>query len=462
MPPSLIEKLKHQLLFAKKNKFLCNAGLLVGGTAFAQALMVAILPILTRLYSPEDFTVLAIYASVLGMLSSVACMRLDIAIPIPDSENEKDAVNLLLLSLIFSCLLAITTLIIICTWPSELATLSGQPKIEPFLWLLPVGVWFSGSYSALQYWATRKKNFIHITKTRFNQAICSSSIQIGLGWAGITPLGLLLGQLINSGAGAIGLAFLALKNIPKTQSKLNFKNILLTLRKYENFPKYSTLEALANSGSMQIPILIIATMAIGAEAGFLVLATRIMAAPMGLIGAAVAQVYISHAPEEMRHGKLSPFTANIIGGLFKSGAGPLMFAGIIAPTAFPLVFGADWARAGVIISWMTPCFLMQFICSPVSMILHLTHNQKSALALQITGLILRVGSLLLAISFFNSLLTEFYALSGFIFYTLYLTVIIRLGKIKFSDLMNSFRSAWIHILIWAILALIICMGLKQI
>lgn len=460
MPPSLIQKFKHQLLFAKNNKFLRNAGMLVGGTAFAQALMVAILPILTRLYSPEDFTVLAIYASVLGMLSSVACMRLDIAIPIPDKDD--DAVNLLILSLASSCLLAITILILICIWPSEIATLSGQPKIEYYLWLLPVGVWFSGSYSALQFWATRKKNFIHITKTRFSQAVSSSSIQIGLGWAGVTPLGLLLGQLINSGAGAIGLAFLALKDIPKTHSILSLKSLTTTLKKYENFPKYSTLEALANSGSMQLPILIIATMAIGPEAGFLVLATRIMAAPMGLIGAAVAQVYISQAPEEMRQGNLSPFTANIIGGLFKSGAGPLIFAGIIAPIAFPLVFGAGWARAGVIISWMTPCFLMQFICSPVSMILHLTHNQKSALLLQITGLILRVGSLLLAISFYNSLLTEFYALSGFIFYTLYFLVVIWLGKIKLSDLTNSFRSGWVHIIIWGTLAAIVYQGLKQI
>lgn len=460
MPPSIIDRFKHQLLFAKNNKFIRNAGLLVGGTAFAQALMVAILPILTRLYSPEDFTILAIYASVLGILSSIACMRLDIAIPIPD--NDDDAVNLLVLSLSSASLLALATLIIVWVWPQEISVLSGQPRIESFLWLLPLGVFFSGTYSALQFWATRKKKFIHITKTRFTQAISSSSVQIGLGWAGITPLGLLLGQLINSGAGAIGLAFLAKKDISTIHSKTTLKKITLTLKKYKNFPKYSTLEALANSGSMQLPILIIATMAAGAEAGFLVLATRIMAAPMGLIGAAVAQVYISHAPDEMRLGRLSHFTAKIIGGLFKSGAGPLIFAGIIAPTVFPLIFGSNWARAGVIISWMTPCFLMQFICSPVSMILHLTNNQKPALLLQVSGLIIRTGSLLVAVYFFNSSLTELYALSGFIFYTLYLFVVIWLGKIQLRDLAESLSSAWIHIAAWIALAIITSLILKQI
>ncbi len=460
MPPRPLEKVKQQLLIARNNKFIRNAGLLVGGTAFAQALMVAILPILTRLYSPEDFTILAIYASTLGILASVACLRLEIAIPIPD--NDEDAINLLLLSLVSASALGLATLALICIWPKEIAVLSGQPKIESYLWLLPLGVWFSGTYSALQFWATRKKKFIHITKTRFSQAISSGFVQIGFGWAGIAPLGLLLGQLINSGAGAIGLALLAIKDIPNIHSNIKPGSLLKTLKKYERFPKYSTLEALANSGSLQLPILIIATMAIGPEAGFLVLATRIMAAPMSLIGAAVAQVYISQAPEEMRNGKLSYFTANIIGGLFKSGAGPLVCAGIIAPTAFPLIFGADWARAGVIISWMTPCFLMQFICSPVSMILHLTHNQKPALALQVFGLVLRTGSLLIATLLFNSLLTEFYALSGFLFYTLYLIVVIRLGKIQLTDLGRSLRGGWLHMIFWVLFAITTNWILKQI
>ncbi|WP_223533377.1 lipopolysaccharide biosynthesis protein [Pseudomonas sp. GL-RE-20] len=458
MPRSLIIKTRQHLSLVRNNKFIRNAGLLVGGTAFAQALMIAILPILTRLYSPEDFTVLAIYVSVLGIFSSIACMRLDIAIPIPDDDDE--ATSLLVLSLISATSLAAITLILICFWPNELAALSGQPKIESYLWLLPLGIWFSGTYSALQFWATRKKKFIDITKTRFSQAISSSCVQLGFGWAGITPLGLLLGQLINSGAGAIGLAFKTINESAHLYSRIKPNHILYTLRKYDHFPKYSTLEALANSGSIQLPILIIAAIAAGPEAGFLVLATRIMAAPMGLIGGAVAQVYISQAPEEMRHERLGSFTASIIGGLFKSGAGPLIFAGIIAPTVFPLVFGADWTRTGVIISWMTPWFLMQFISSPVSMILHLTNNQKAALLLQITGLIIRVGSLLVAALFFNSSLTELYALSGFIFYTAYMGAIIWFGKIQTKDLAKALSSGWSYILIWTLLAIATNYALK--
>ena len=59
-------------------------GVLVGGTAFAQAIAVLALPLLTRLYTPDDFSVLAVYAALLGIISVVACLRLEIAIPMPN------------------------------------------------------------------------------------------------------------------------------------------------------------------------------------------------------------------------------------------------------------------------------------------------------------------------------------------------------------------------------------------
>lgn len=39
------------------NKFFKNVGVLAGGTAIAQAITIIILPILTRLYTPNDFEV---------------------------------------------------------------------------------------------------------------------------------------------------------------------------------------------------------------------------------------------------------------------------------------------------------------------------------------------------------------------------------------------------------------------
>lgn len=63
--------------------FLKTVSILAGGTAFSQLLAILVLPILTRLYTPNDFSVLAVYLAILGILTSINCLRIEIAIPLP-------------------------------------------------------------------------------------------------------------------------------------------------------------------------------------------------------------------------------------------------------------------------------------------------------------------------------------------------------------------------------------------
>ena len=60
--------------------------MLVGGTGGAQLLILLSAPFLTRLYAPEHFGLLAIYASLLAIVSVVVNLRYEIAIPLPPSK----------------------------------------------------------------------------------------------------------------------------------------------------------------------------------------------------------------------------------------------------------------------------------------------------------------------------------------------------------------------------------------
>jgi len=221
---------------------------------------------------------------------------------------------------------------------------------------------------------------------------------------------------------------------------------------YDRFPKFSTFEAFANNGGIQLPVLLIASVVVGPEVGFLMLATRVMAAPLHLVGHAVSQVYLATAAEQYHNGRLGLHTVDVIGGLCKTGVGPLIFAGITAPHLFPFIFGAEWSKAGIFVAWMTPWFIMQFLVSPVSMTLHVTNQQATALILQIFGLILRMGAVIGSALFLKNHVVETYALSGFLFYFSYLFVVTRIAGIKFSSLC---RALPLKILLsWSFLSLI--------
>ena len=66
-----------------------------GGTAVAQGLLVVASPVLTRLYTPADFGVLVVHVSLVSILVTVASLRLELALPLP--ERATDAAALLLL-----------------------------------------------------------------------------------------------------------------------------------------------------------------------------------------------------------------------------------------------------------------------------------------------------------------------------------------------------------------------------
>lgn len=206
---------------------------------------------------------------------------------------------------------------------------------------------------------------------------------------------------------------------------IKWRELLNTLSNYKRFPIYSVPEALFNTGVTHFPILLIAASHHGKiEAGFLFLALKVFALPMRLIGRSVAQVFLVDAAGHFRAGTLRKFTINTMFGLAKVGGIPLILIGIISPFAFPIVFGGEWMRAGEIVSWLTPWFVLQFISSPVSTVLHVTNRLKTAMALQAFGMIIVSGAVIYANTFAPTYLIPIYAGVGALFYLTYCLVVL--------------------------------------
>lgn len=376
--------------------FLADVLKLSFGALAGRLIALATLPILTRIYTPEDFAVLATYLAVLGTIAVAACLRMDVAVPM--AETDEDAVNLLALALVSLATVALVALILVLTIPGQLAQWLGNPAIEPHLWLVPLGIGLAGTYSAFQFWTTRARRFGHIARTRVTQSFLGAATMLSLGWWGLTPFGLLLGNAFSIGAGGIGLAAGAVRNERRLFDLVSPANMRAALRRHRRYPMFSTPEALLNIAGVQVPVLIIAAQA-GTEAGFLLLAMQLMTAPMSLLGSSISQVYVSRAPVAFRTGELAELTFSIMRRLALLGIGPLILVGVIAPIVVPYIFGPEWERSGEIIFMMVPWIVLQFIVSPVSMIMYVVGRQRAMLAMTAAGIVLRVGAVLLAMQF---------------------------------------------------------------
>lgn len=411
---------KMQRLF-QQNSFLRNVSILAGGTAFSQLLIALSLPVLTRLYTAEDFSHLAVYMALMGVFTVVACLRYNLAIPLPD--NEDDALALTVAAIFSGGLISFLIAVPVMAYPTEMARLIGKSSFVSYLWMLPFGVFLASIYAALQSWSARKKRFALIAKTQLSQAVGGTGMQLFAGSVAPTPFGLIFGHMLFGGLGVLGLLRNSLASDRELLKKVSWKGVIRSARAYKRFPLYSVPEAFFNTASVQVPVLIVAAHAVGPEAGFLMLAMRVLGIPMTLIGRSVSHVYLAEAAEKMRSGELTAFTRNTVVSLAKIGVIPLLMAGVASPYLFPLIFGASWERAGYVVSWMVPWFLVQFITTPVSSVLHVTGNLVAAMHLQFFGLIFRVGAVASVGLFMPHLMVETYAISGLVFYLVYLLAI---------------------------------------
>ena len=402
----------------------------MGGTAIGQLLGLLALPLLTRIYSANDFSVLAIYLAVLGILSSVICMRFDTAIPLPDDESE--AQNLLLLALMSITGITLLLSIIVIFFSETLAQIAGMKDFSSFLWLVPIGSAFVGLYSAFQFMALRKKAFVEISKTRLTQAASGISAQVILGFSFSGPIGLLVGYTLMSGIGVISLGLRALKSALMQAHFPSWLILARTAAKYKKFPQYSLTEGLINTGGIQIPVLLIGIHYIGPEAGYLFLAMRVLGSPLGIIGSAVSQVYYSHAAQYERDGQLAEETVKIFKRLSAWLVLPMVTLGPFAPDIFRLVFGQEWGQAGTLLVWMLPWYAFQSIASPISTVMYVRNLQGWLLMLSILGFLIRVVPLSTAIFIAPEYLSKCFAVSSAIYYFILLFSLLIAAKLQFK------------------------------
>ena len=390
---------------------------IMSGNAISQVIMLLGLPVITRLYDPEDISLLAVYVAILTIIAVAVCLRLEIAIPIP--ESDETAANLAVLALLSS--VAVTVLValgVVGVWIADIRYLTGQPLWE-YAWLFPFGTLAAGLFTASSYWSARKRRFSLIGRTRAYQGIVGVATQIGAGMLQIIPLGLLLGHLMMTSAGFLNMIRVAEKKDRHLFREVSFKKMRQALVSNIDFPKFSIIEGLATTGAQQITIVLIAMLSVGAEAGFFFLAARVLTAPTSLVTNAVSQVYLQRAPDHLRNGTLRQFTRKVLISIAIIFLPPFAILGFFAVPAFEMVFGSEWTRAGEMAVLLLPMSLFSLFSASIGMVMNVTRRQRQMMRLKIMGFTLRVGSVMVTALFAPELLIEAYAAASFVVFIVY-------------------------------------------
>jgi len=410
----------------KSSSFLKSVITLSAGTTIAQAIPALISPILTRIYSPEDFGVLAIFISFTAVFSVLATGKYELAIVLP-KKNEQ-ARKLVRLSLVLTAYFSLTLVFIFFLGHDYILSFINDKKISFWLYLIPLSVFLTAAFEVYRYYSIRHSSYKAISQSTILKSGTSSVFQIGVGVISTGPLGLLLGNILSLFTGNLSLKNIYSKNSSqKEKETYKIKDLKDMAIRYKNFPKFTLPSSFLNSASLQLPVFFFTTFFSSTIVGFYALTQRVLNVPMTVIGNSIGQVFFQKASDYKNNPRiLKVLTWSLYKDLLKIGIIPLAIIIFFGKEIFSFVFSAQWEVAGSYAQILSVWIFFVFISSPISNLLFVQERQKEALVLQIVIFVSRLMVLsACALLHLNAFQTIFYfgltgalIFFGFIFYLL--------------------------------------------
>jgi len=330
-----------------RGDFARNVSILTTGTAVTQVLLAAASPLVTRLYTPSDMGMFAVFGSVVGVCGGLACLRYDAAIPQPRSLEM--AVNVLALSLVILPATGLVATFVVALAGRSIADLLRVPDIAPYLWLVPLSVVLNGAYFAFNSWFVREGGFAIMARTKFIQASTQLGIQLGSGVLAASPWGLCVGSVVGRSAG-VGAFFVRFIGVHRSLLRcVKVSTVVDVAGRYWRFPLISSWAATINSIGMQAPVLMLTALYGPQVAGWYAVAELIIGLPLGMVSGAVDEVYLGetarliHVDSASLPRRFKALSLRLVVTLLPMG----LVGAALSLWVVPVLFGASWRNAGI-------------------------------------------------------------------------------------------------------------------
>lgn len=346
--------------------------------------MIGATPLLTRLYGPEEFGALAVFAAAYAIVVGLITLKYDLSIILPRDHDK--AVDLTVLTLSISLILSLVLLALLSV---SYLTL-GVPE-HWYFFLLPLSTILGAAYTCAQQWGARASDYRRFARSQ----VMNSLVNVGTSVLLAIVIAKLFGSLVvGFVAGlAAGLIYLSIKllRISAGDWRLNFRlsRLPATALEFKRFPMFVLPSSLLATLGMNAPPFLFQAMFSLQQVGYYAIANRFLMAPSALVGGAVAEAFRAEFVDRHKRGienatffrntlrKLILFALPVFGGFF-----------LIAPSLFALLLGEAYRDSGVLSRYLCIGVLAQFISQPFHYVFVATGHVRLGLLIQsaVTGL----------------------------------------------------------------------------
>lgn len=374
----------------KDSKFISNVAMLLTGNIFGQLIPILSSIVLTRLYFPNDFAILAYFLTITGVLSVIVGGRYEIAIMLPKENIKANA--LFLLSILFNITITISVSILCFLFGEKFAQLFNASDLNKFIYLIPISIFFSGLYQSASFYSNRLSKYKLMSSTIITRSIFTSGSNILFGWLKVFPGGLIIGTLIGQFVAAIIMSVSSIKEVLKDLPSK--REIKLVLYEYKDFPLKNGISIFFNLLANQVPILFIGFLFHNNEIiGWYALVIRVLNAPLMTIGKSVSQVFYQKTNQEKSETNKNIFIRTSK-ALFLIILLPTLIILLFGPILFKIVFGQIWEIAGYYAQIFILFYMIRFVFSSQSTLLISSGKLKTELIFNVSFFLLQIISVI--------------------------------------------------------------------
>lgn len=369
---------------------------IVTGTTIAQLLTILFAPIITRLYGPEAFGLLAIFTSITSIFGVIVCLRYELAIMLPKSDEE--AANVFGLCIIIIFIMSTLSIPLLFLSQKYIEQLFNAPQLGPFLLFIPPMIFLGGVFLVLNYWNTRTRQFHRLSIAQVTKSASVTGIQLGIGFIGYTSGGVLIGAMIFGqfvSTFILGIQIIRC-HISFFMQHITMDGMFAVLKQYKNFPKYDIWSALLNTVTLMLPVFILTVYFNPTIVGYYAVGLMVLEFPLSFIEGAIAQVFFQKAAEakNISHQKLKEIVLQTVKPLIFVVFFPAILLILIGPEIFSVIFGARWEEAGNYVRFLSLWIGIGFIASSISSLFSIFQKQRFTLIFNALQLISQIIALI--------------------------------------------------------------------
>jgi len=362
---------------------------LMTGTGLGQVIALMLTPVVTRLFTPEDFSTLEQFAMLQAILVVFATGKYEFAIMLPTEKEKSQA--LVKLAIKIACWFSVGLLAVLFLTKEKIGDLFKNPDLENWLLLLPLAILSFAIFNTLNYWFSKKKQYGFAATSKVIHPIVSEPSKIGLGVAGWSGGGLITAVVLGR-ISAVG--YMIVKYLKELGGVKVPENLVgKVAQEYRKYPIYTIWGSLFGRLAQWSHIFLFSYFFGIWAIGFFALSRRLVQNPLNILSNSFSQVFYQRISEIIDAKELKRFYFKHL-ARFSGLAGLMVLVIQVLPdNTMEVILGEEWSETMLFLKVLCWWFALNFISSSLSFINHRLQKQEAMFVLDLLHFILVVGTI---------------------------------------------------------------------